>query len=71
MASIGALLIVLGLGSLLLPAFNIQFTVMELIDDYQPYAGIALAAIGAIILFIAAGRGRRTVVTTSSDRTDS
>lgn len=69
MASIGALLIVLGLGSLLLPAFNIQFTVMELIDDYQPYAGVAVAAIGAIILFIASGRGRRTVV--STDHTDS
>jgi hypothetical protein len=71
MSSLGALLIVLGLGSLLLPAFNIQFKVMELIDDYQPYAGVAVAAIGAIILFISAGRGRRTVVTTSNDQTDS
>jgi len=70
MASLGALLIVLGLGSLLLPAFNIQFRVMELIDEYQPYAGIAVAAIGALVLFIASGRGRRTV-TTSTDHTDS
>jgi hypothetical protein len=67
MASLGALLIVLGLGSLLLPVFNIQFRLMEILEDYQPYAGIAVAAIGAIILFVAAGRGRRTVTTTSTD----
>ena len=67
MASLGALLIVLGLGSLLLPVFNIQFRLMEIVEEYQPYAGIAVAAIGALILFVAAGRGRRTVTTTSTD----
>jgi hypothetical protein len=70
MASLGGLLIVLGLGSLLLPMFNLEFTLMRIVDDYQPYAGIAVAAIGAIILFVAAGRGRRTV-TTTTDHVDS
>jgi hypothetical protein len=67
MASIGGLLIVLGLGSLLLPVFNLQFTFMEVLDDYQPFAGIAVAAIGAVILFIAAGRGRRVVMRSDDD----
>ena len=70
MASLGGLLIVLGLGSLLLPALNIQFAVMSVVDDYQPYAGIVVAALGALLLFVAAGRGRRTVIR-SDDRVDS
>ena len=46
MVSLGILLIVLGFGSLLLPVFDIQFTLMSFMDDYQPFAGIVVGVIG-------------------------
>jgi hypothetical protein len=52
----GIFLIILGAGSLLLPMFNIQFTLMELFDDYQPYAGIVVAVIGAALVVLAMNR---------------
>lgn len=58
----GILLIVLGAGSLLLPSFGYQFTLMELVDAYQPYAGIAAAVIGAALVFMGMNRGRETTV---------
>ena len=58
MASLGVLLIILGLGSLLLPMFDIQFRIMSLLDDYQPIAGIAIAAIGVALVLL--GRRRTT-----------
>lgn len=48
----GILLIVLGAGSLLLPMLGYQFTLMELLDDFQPWAGIVVAVIGAILVFM-------------------
>ena len=46
MVSLGILLIVLGFGSLLLPVFDIQFTLMSFMDEYQPWAGIVIGVIG-------------------------
>lgn len=46
MVSLGILFIVLGFGSLLLPAFDIQFTLMSFLDDYQPWAGIVIGVVG-------------------------
>ena len=37
----GIFLIILGAGSLLLPSLGFQFQLMELLDDYQPYARAA------------------------------
>ena len=54
----GIFLIILGAGSLLLPMLGYQFTLMELVDDFQPYAGIAVAIIGAVLVFM--GMNRRT-----------
>ena len=51
MVGFGALLVILGVGSLLLPMFDIQFQIMSLLDDYQPVAGIAVAAIGAALIY--------------------
>jgi hypothetical protein len=42
----GILLIVLGAGSLLLPQMGFQFRLMELLDDFQPYAGVVVGIIG-------------------------
>jgi hypothetical protein len=59
MISFGVLLVILGVGSLVLPSLGIQFRLMELLDAYQPWAGIIVAAVGLItILFGAQRRGR-------------
>ena len=52
----GIFLIILGAGSLLLPMLNYQFTLMELVDDYQPYAGIVVAVIGAALVLLGMNR---------------
>lgn len=64
----GILLIVLGAGSLLLPQMGYQFTLMELVDDFQPWAGIVVAVIGAVLVFMGIGRRRRPAEVTSTPR---
>lgn len=60
MISLGVLLVVLGVGSLVLPALNLQLQLMEIVDPYQPWAGVIVAAVGLItILFGAQRRGRK------------
>jgi hypothetical protein len=46
----GVFLIIIGAGSLFLPMLGWQFTLMELVDDFQPYAGIVVAIIGAALV---------------------
>ncbi len=60
----GILLIVLGAGSLLLPQLGFQFRLMELLEDFQPYAGIAVALIGAVLVYLGMNRGQTTVEVT-------
>ena len=62
----GVALIIIGAGSLLLPIFNYQFTLMELVDDYQPYAGIVVAVIGAVLVLL--GMNRRPDATVFESR---
>lgn len=57
----GIFLIIIGAGSLLLPSLGFQFTLMEFFDDYQPYAGIVVAIIGAGLVLM--GMNRRSAVT--------
>lgn len=52
----GIFLIILGAGSLLLPMLDYQFALMELVDDYQPYAGIVVAVIGAVLVLLGMNR---------------
>jgi predicted lipid-binding transport protein (Tim44 family) len=67
MISLGVLLVILGVGSLVLPSLNLQFQLMEIVDPYQPWAGIIVAAVGLItILFGAQRRGRKEVVVEST-----
>ena len=62
----GIFLIILGAGSLLLPSLGFQFQLMELLDDYQPYAGIVVAIIGAGLILLGMNRGSdATTVQTS------
>jgi hypothetical protein len=52
----GIFLIILGAGSLLLPMLDLQFRLMELVDDYQPYAGIVVAVIGVALVLLGMNR---------------
>ena len=61
----GIFLIIIGAGSLLLPSLGFQFRLMELLDDYQPYAGIVVAIIGAGLVLLGMNRGSTTTVQTS------
>jgi hypothetical protein len=61
MVGLGVLLIVLGIGSLLLPMLDIQFQIMQLLDAYQPVAGIVIAAVG-VVLVVLGRRQTQTVV---------
>lgn len=60
----GIALIIIGAGSLLLPLLGYQFTLMELLDDYQPYAGIVVAIIGAVLVVLGMNRQSETTVET-------
>lgn len=55
----GVFLIIIGAGSLILPMLGYQFMLMELVDDFQPYAGIVVAIIGAALVVYGMG-GRRS-----------
>ncbi len=58
MISLGVLLVILGVGSLLLPYFGLQFTLMDFVNDYQPWIGIIVAALGLITILFGAQRRR-------------
>jgi len=62
----GVLLIVLGAGSLLLPMLGYQFSLMELVDDFQPWAGIVVAVIGAALLFMGMTRRQAAAEVTTT-----
>jgi hypothetical protein len=57
-AGLGGFLVVLGVGSLLLPMFNMQFRILEPIDPYQPWAGLIIAVIGIVLLAMPRLRAR-------------
>jgi hypothetical protein len=46
----GIFLIIIGAGSLLLPMFGFQFTLMSFVEAYQPWAGIVVAIIGVALV---------------------
>ena len=63
MTGIGVLLIVLGVGSLLLPMFDLQFRLMEFVDPYQPWAGLVVGIIGAVLVGMGLQRSRAAATT--------
>ena len=66
MTGLGVLLIVLGVGSLLLPLFDLQFRLMEFVDPYQPWAGLLVGVIGAVLVGMGLQRSRAAAATVSS-----
>ncbi|HYI66984.1 MAG TPA: hypothetical protein VEW95_08690 [Candidatus Limnocylindrales bacterium] len=63
----GIFLIILGAGSLLLPSLGFQFQLMELVDDFQPYAGIVVALVGAGLVLLGMNRGSATTTVQTSE----
>lgn len=49
---LGVILTMFGVGSLILPMFNMQFRVMMWADPAQPFLGIALALAGVALLIV-------------------
>ena len=66
----GIFLIILGAGPLLLPQLGFQFRLMELVDDFQPYAGIVIALVGAVLVFMGMNRQPATTVDVTPPRQD-
>ncbi len=58
MRSLGGLLFVLGVGSLVLPYLDMQFMLLSPLDPYQPVAGIVVAAVGAVLVGLGEMRER-------------
>ena len=50
MRGFGVLLLILGVGSLVLPKFDVQFTLMSKLEPYQPWAGIGVGVVGLLLL---------------------
>jgi hypothetical protein len=48
--SFGGLLVLLGLGSFVLPLFDYQFMIMSWMEDWQPWAGIEVTALGMALI---------------------
>lgn len=72
MISLGVLLVILGVGSLVLPSLGLQLTLMDWLDAYQPWAGIIVAAVGLItVLFGAQRRGRAAAPVAAATAADS
>lgn len=46
----GVTMLVLGIGSFILPMMGYQFVLMDLFGDYTPIAGIGLAVVGGILV---------------------
>ncbi|HET9498497.1 MAG TPA: hypothetical protein VFP83_09250 [Candidatus Limnocylindria bacterium] len=53
MTSFGVLLVILGVGSLILPYLNIE---IEFLDSVQPWAGVIVASVGLITVLFASRR---------------
>ena len=54
MARLGIFLLIMGIGSLILPMMGRQFVLMSLLGPAQPVAGIAIAAVGGLLIFLGA-----------------
>jgi hypothetical protein len=56
----GILLIVLGVGSFILPMMGMQFRLLSIFGEYTNIAGAVMAVIGVILLGISFMAGKKT-----------
>ena len=52
MTSFGGLLVILGFGSLVLPAFGLQFKLLSAVEGAQPWFGVVLGVVGLVLLVV-------------------
>jgi hypothetical protein len=52
MTSFGGLLAILGFGSLVLPAFGLQFKLLSAVEGAQPWFGVVLGVVGLVLLVV-------------------
>ena len=52
MTSFGGLLALLGFGSLVLPAFGLQFKLLSAVEGAQPWFGVVLGVVGLVLLVV-------------------
>jgi len=52
MPSFGGLLAILGFGSLVLPAFGLQFKLLSAVEGAQPWFGVVLGVVGLVLLVV-------------------
>jgi hypothetical protein len=63
MTSFGVLLVILGVGSLILPYLNVE---IEFVDSVQPWAGVIVAAVGLITVLFASRRRPEAAATATA-----
>ena len=56
MTSFGVLLVILGVGSLVLPYLNLNISLLDSFDQVQPWAGVIVAALGLITVLFSSRR---------------
>ena len=61
MTRIAVTLLVLGIGSFILPFFGLQFRLLNLLGDAQPIVSIGLALVGGVLLVVQVVRSRAIV----------
>jgi hypothetical protein len=64
MVSLGVLLVVLGIASIVLPSAGVELAILDSIDSAQPWLGIIVAALGLITILY--GQRRRASVQTQT-----
>jgi carbon starvation protein CstA len=61
MVGLGVALLILGLGSFLLPMLGLQFRLLSIFgEENETIAGIALAVIGAVLIIVGTMQRRRS-----------
>jgi len=58
MKNAGWLLLILGVGSFILPFFSLEFRLMRLFGDATPIAAIVMAIVGIGLLVMSGGKGK-------------
>jgi len=66
MMGFGVLLLILGVGTFALNAFNYEFTILSWADDYQPWLSVGLAVLGAVLVVVAMLRRRSSAASARS-----
>ena len=68
MVSFGVLLVVVGIGSIVLPAAGIESRFLNSLDSVQPWLGVIVAAVGLITVLF--GQRRLASVQTQTTEVD-